>query len=95
MTPTDEFLANCPAYLGSGYVCDKKKNPVAPETDVSDPTGTVRKAAGRHNAVPAVLSRQAEADVPTPPDRKPEHGKVMRSLGQRADERQDRRDPKL
>lgn len=64
----------------------KKKNPVAPETDVSDPTGTVR---------PAVLSRQAEADVPTPPDRKPEHGKVMRSLGQRADERQDRRDPKL
>jgi hypothetical protein len=62
------------------------KNPVVPETDVYlyNLMGTVRKAAGRHTAVPDTLSRQTEADVP--PDRKPEHGKVIGSLGQRADE---------
>lgn len=69
------------------FVVKKKKNPVVPETDVYlyNLMGPVRKAAGRYTAVPALLSRQAEADVP--PDRKPEYGKVIRSLGQRADER--------
>lgn len=80
---TDEFLADSLAYLVPGYICGK--NPVVPETDVYDFLGAIRKAAGRHTAVPAPLGRQAEADVA--PDRKPEHGKVIRSLGQRADER--------
>lgn len=81
--PTDEFLDDCLAYLMSGYTCGK--NLVVPETGVYDLMGTVRKAAGRHTIVPATVSRQAEADVP--PDRKPAHGKVIRSLGQRANKR--------